>query len=159
MDPSATYRVATRAVEVEIEIEGGRREEVTFYLLNVAETHEGPETMAEALNRPRQFVPVRSRATSELFLVRRSAIVTVRVGQEELPNRFQSVECLVSFIDFVRLGLHGGELLEGAVATLLPPGNSRMSDYFNLDNAGFAPLQVGESVVYVNEEFINLVYL
>lgn len=57
MDPSAIYRVPTRAVEAEIEIEGGRREEVTFYLTNVAETHEGAETMAEALNRPRQFVP------------------------------------------------------------------------------------------------------
>ena len=159
MDFSAAYRVPTRALEAEIEIEGGRREEVTFYLQNVAETHEGPETMVEALNRPRQFVPVRSRSASELFLVRRSAIVTVRVGQEELPHVFQTVEGLVSFIDFVRLELHGGELLEGAVATLLPPESSRMSDYFNLDEAGFAPLLVGESVVYVNKEFINLVYL
>lgn len=159
MDPSATYRVPTRAVEAEIEIEGGRREEVTFYLANVAETHDGAETMAEALNRPRQFVPVRSRATSELFLVRRSAIVTVWVAQEERPHLFQTVEGLTSFIDFVRLELHGGEVLEGAIATLLPPENPRMSDYFNLDDTDFAPLLVGESVVYVNKEFINLVYL
>jgi len=159
MHPSATYRVPTRAVDAEIEIEGGRREDVTFYLADVAETHEGAETMAEALNRPRKFVPVRSRETSELFLVRRSAIVTVRVAQGERPHLVQTVEGLTSFIDFVRLELHGGEVLEGAVATLLPPENARMSDYFNLDAADFAPLSIGESVVYVNKEFINVVHL
>jgi hypothetical protein len=159
MDPSATYRIPTRAVEAEIEIEGGRREEVTFYLANVAETHEGAETMADALNHPRRFIPVRSRATSEVFLVRRSAIVTVRVAKDERPHLFQVVEGLTSFIDFVRLEVHGGEMLEGAVATLLPPENPRMSDYFNLDAVDFAPFLVGESVVYVNKEFINLVYL
>jgi hypothetical protein len=146
-------------MEAEIEIEGGRREDVTFYLADSAETHEGAETMAEALNRPRKFVPVRSRATSELFLVRRSAIVTVRVARAERPHLVQTVEGLTSFIDFVRLELHGGEVLEGAVATLLPPENARMSDYFNLDSADFAPLSVGESVVYVNKEFINVVHL
>ncbi len=156
MDPSATYQVPTHAVDAEIEIEGGRREDVTFYLAEVAETHEGPETVAEALNRRRKFVPVRSRASAELVLVRRSAIVTVRVA---LPNVDQAVEGLTSFIDFVRLELHGGEVLEGAVATLLPPENARMSDYFNLDAADFAPLSVGESVVYVNKEFINVVHL
>ncbi len=158
MDSSATFRVPTRAVEAEIEIEGGRREEVTFYLADAAETHEGGETLAEALNRRRKFVPVRSRATAELLLVRRSAMITVRVAEEEGDRSSRSVEGLVSFIDFVRLELHGGEVLEGAVATMLPPESPRMSDYFNLDDADFAPLRQGESVVYVNKEFINLVY-
>ncbi len=159
MDPSATYRIPTRAVDAEIEIEGGRREDVTFYLADVAKTHEGAETLADALNRPRKFVPVRSRATSKLLFVRRSSIVTVRVSQAEPGHLAQTVEGLTSFIDFVRLELHGGEVLEGAVATLLPPENARMSDYFNLDAADFAPLSVGESVVYVNKEFINVVHL
>jgi hypothetical protein len=159
MDPAVTYRVPTHAVEAEIEIEGGRREEVTFYLANVAQTHEGSETMGEALNRRRKFVPVRSRATSEIVLVRRSAIVTVRVALVERPHLGQAVEGLTSFIDFVRLELHGGEMLEGAVATRLPPENARMSDYFNLDAADFAPVSVGESIVYVNKEFINVVHL
>lgn len=159
MDSSATFRVPTRAVEAEIEIEGGRREEVTFYLANAAATHEGSETMAETLNRRRKFLPVRSRATEELMLVRRSAMVTVRVAQEENAPASQSVEGGVSFIDFVRLELHGGKVLEGAVSTLLPPEKTRMSDYFNLDGPDFTPLSMGESVVYVNKDFINLVYL
>ncbi len=159
MDPSATFGVATRAVEAEIEIEGGRREEVTFFLANAAATHEGTETVAEVLNRRRKFVPVRSRTTKELLLVRRSAMVTVRVAQEENAQSSQGVEGLVSFIDFVRLELHGGEVLEGAVSTLMPPENPRMSDYFNLDGPDFAPLRMGESLVYVNKEFINLVHL
>jgi len=159
MDPSADYRVPTRPVEAEIEIEGGRREDVTFFLTEAAETHGGAETVAELLNHRRQFIPVRLRATEELALVRRSSIVTVRVGHAEQAQLVHAVEGLVSFIDFVRLELHGGEVLEGAVETLLPPASPRMSDYFNLTSADFAPLLVGESVVFVNKEFINLVYL
>jgi hypothetical protein len=153
------YRVPTRAVPAEIEIHGGRREEVTFYVATSAETHEGHETMAEALNYERRFLPVRSRQSNELFLVQRDAIVTVTVGHDERPHLLQSVEGLMSAIDFVRLELKGGEILEGALATLLPPENPRMSDYFNLDDVAFVPLLVGESVVYVNKAFITLVRL
>ena len=163
MDPSpeaeSPYRVPTRAVDAEIEIRGARREEVTFFLSTAAQTHEGGETMAEALNRKRRFIPVRSRTTQELFLVQRKAIVTVTVGGDERPHLFKSVEGLMNSIDFVRLELVGGEILEGALATLLPPETPRMSDYFNLDDVAFAPLLVGESVVYVNKNFIALVRL
>jgi hypothetical protein len=145
-------------VKAEIEIEGGRREEVTIFLVCGAETHEGSETVEEALNRPRLFLPVRSLAKEELWLLRRGSIVTVRVGAEERPAEHDRVEGITSFIDFVRLELHGGELLEGAVATKLPPQNARISDYFNLREAAFVPLLEGENVVFVNKDFIHLVY-
>ncbi|MGH9323078.1 MAG: hypothetical protein ACRD3V_24725 [Vicinamibacteria bacterium] len=50
MDPEADspYRVPSRAVPAEIEIEGGRREEVIFYPSNAAKTHDGPETISSA---------------------------------------------------------------------------------------------------------------
>jgi hypothetical protein len=153
------YRVPTRAVEAEIEIRGARREEVTFYLSATAENHEGGETMAEALSRKRRFIPVRSRLTRELFLVQRMVMVTVSVGHDERPHLFQKVEGLMSSIDVVRLELVDGEILEGALATLLPPESSRMSDYFNQDDVAFAPLLVGESVVYVNKNYIAVVRL
>jgi hypothetical protein len=153
------YRVPTREVDAEIEIRGARREEVIFYLSTAAQTHEGGETMAEALNRKRRFIPLRSRLTGELFLVQRKAMVTVTVSQHERPHLFQSVEGLMNSIDFVRMELSGGEILEGALATLLPPENPRLSDYFNLDDVAFAPLLVGESVVYVNKNFITVVRL
>jgi hypothetical protein len=158
MDPSA-YRVPTRLVKAEIEIEGGRREDVELFLVYGAETHEGSETVGEALNRPRSFLPVRSQASEELLLVRRSAIVTVRAGAEEIPSELEQVEGVTSFIDFVRLELHGGEVLEGAVATNLPPESARISDYFNLQSELFVPLLEGDNVIFVNKDFIHIVYL
>lgn len=157
--PESPYVVPTRAVDAEIEIEGSRREEVIFYLATAAANHEGAETMDEALNRIRRFVPVRSRENGELFLVRRKALTTVSVGREEGPHLLQAVAGLSSSIDFVCLELRGGEVLEGALATVLPPENSRISDYFNFDDVVFVPLLVGESVVYVNKAFITLVRL
>jgi hypothetical protein len=156
--PDSPYRIPTRAVEAEIEIEGSRREEVTFFLATSAASHEGAETMAEALNRIRRFVPVRSRGRGELFLVRREALATVSVGRDE-ARLLHTVEGFGSSIDFVQLELRGGEVLEGALAIVLPPENPRISDYFNLDDEAFVPLLVGESVVYVNKEFITLVRL
>ncbi len=115
--------------------------------------------MDEALNRIRRFVPVHSRGRGELFLVRRDALATVSVGRDEGPGLLDTVESVASSIDFVRLELRGGEVLEGALAIVLPPENPRLSDYFNLDRVAFVPLLVGESVVYVNKEFITLVRL
>jgi hypothetical protein len=157
--PDSAYRIPTRSVEAEIEIEGSRREEVTFFLATTAASHEGAETMDEALNRIRRFVPVRSRGRGELFLVRRESLATVSVGRDEGPRLLDTVEGVASSIDFVRLELRGGEVLEGALAIVLPPANPRLSDYFNLDGVAFVPLLVGESVVYVNKEFITLVRL
>jgi hypothetical protein len=161
MNPAqdSPYRIPTRRVEAEIEIEGSRREEVIFFLATASVSHEGPETMDEALNRIRRFVPVRSRDQGELFLVRRKALTTVSVGRAEGPRLLETVDGLSSSIDFIYIELRGGEILEGALATVLPPENRRISDYFNFGDALFVPLLVGENVVYVNKEFITLVRL
>jgi hypothetical protein len=157
--PESPYRIPTRPVEAAIEIEGSRHEEVIFFLATSAVSHAGPETMDEALNRSRRFVPVRTREKGELFLVRREALTTVSVGRNEGPHLVETVDGLSTAIDFVRLELREGAVLEGALASVLPPENPRISDYFNLDGVLFVPLLVGESVVYVNKQFITLVRL
>ena len=79
------YRAPTRAVDVALSIAGGRTEdvEVTLYLSTLAETHAGAETMEEALNRDRDFLPARTRETDQTLLVRRRAIRTVTIGGDE----------------------------------------------------------------------------
>ena len=151
------YRTPTRAVDVELSITGGRTEKVTLYLSTVSETHAGAETVDEALNRGRDFLPVCARETGQTFLVRRSAIRTVTIGDDKgdvLPHE----ESLAS-VDLVRLELDGGELIEGTLATVLPPERPRLSDYFNLSKVTFVPLAVDEGVIYVNRDFISIVWL
>ena len=62
-------------------------------------------------------------------------------------------------VDLVRLELDGGAIIEGTLATVLPPGKSRLSDYFNVSKVMFVALAVDEGVIYVNRDFISIVWL
>jgi len=151
------YRTPTRAVDVRISLVGGRCEEVTLYLALLAETHAGPETLDEALNRDRDFIPVSSKEMEHAFLVRRGAVRTVSIpdGHPEILHHEESPTC----VDIVRLELEGGETLEGTLATVLPPERPRLSDYFNSGETKFIPLAVEEGVTFVNRDFISVVWL
>ena len=74
------YRTPTRAFVVEIGLDGDRCENVTLFLSTLSETHAGPETLDEALNHERDFLPVRSNETEQTLLIRRRAIRTVTVS-------------------------------------------------------------------------------
>lgn len=149
------YRIPTRAVDVELSIAGGRTEEVTLYLSTLSKTHAGPETVEETLNRGRDFLPVRIRETDQTVLVRRGAILTVTVGNDE--GDVAPPEETLASVDLVRLELDGGETIEGTLATVSPSERPRLSDYFNFSKVKFVPLAVDEGVIYVNREFIAIV--
>ena len=156
-ESDSPYRAPTRTVDAALSITGGRTEEVTLYLSTLSETHTGAETVEEALNRGREFLPVRTRETDQTLLVRRGAIRTVTIGDDEgdvLPH-----ENSPASVDLVRLELDGGEIIEGTLATVLPPERPRLSDYFNFSKVTFVPLAVDESVIYVNRDFISIVWL
>lgn len=151
------YRTPTRPVDVELSINGSRNREGTLYLSTQSETRVGPETMDEFLNRVRDFLPVRARESETTFLVRRSAIRTVSVVDDE-PDVVSPEENLTS-VDLVRLELDGGEILEGTLTTVLPPDRPRLSDFFNFDQSTFIPIGVGGGVTYVNRNFVSIVWL
>ena len=151
------YRTPTRAVDAELSIAGGRTEEVTLYLSTISETHAGSETVEDVLNSGRHFLPVCARGTDQTFLVRCSAVRTVTVSDGE-PDVLAHEESVAS-VDLVRLELDGGEIIEGTLATVLPPERPRLSDYFNFSEVTFVPLAVEEGVTYVNREFISIVWL
>ena len=153
----ASCRTPTRAVDAQLTIGGGRREAVTLYLSTLSQTHDGPEMMEETLNRPRAFVPVRSRETEQTFLVRRSAIRMVEVGSDD-PDVTRS-EASPSFVDLVRIQLDGGEEVEGTLTTILPPDKARLSDFFNTTDTLFIALAVEDGVIYVNRDYISIVWL
>ena len=156
-ESDSPYRTPTRAVDVELSITGERTEEVTLYLSTVSETHTGAETVEEALNRGRDFLPVRTRETGQTFLVRRGAIRTVTIGDDE--GEVAPHEESFASVDVVRLELDRGEIIEGTLATVLPPERPRLSDYFNFSKVTFVPLAVDEGVIYVNRDFISIVWL
>lgn len=159
MEPSETpYVPPSRAVQVEITIDGGRRESVSVFLSTVSDTHPGPETLDEALNRDRDFLPVRSIETEQTILIRRGAIRMVTITDDVAAAALAHDET-VTCVDLVRLELTGGEIVEGTLATILPPNNSRLSDYFNSGEPAFVALAVEAGVSFVHRDFISIVWL
>jgi len=156
-EAEASVRTPTRVAAVELDIEGGRKQSVTIYLSSVAQTHAGPETVEEALNHERAFMPVRDQDSGDAFLVRRSAIrlVTHLLDPSETLRRVEDA----GFVDLVKLELDTGEMVEGTLATILPPDRARLSDFFNFTNAQFIPVEVADGVSYVNRDFISMVWL
>ncbi len=152
------YRALTRAVEVEIALDGDRYETVSLFLSTLSETHAGPETLDEALNHERDFIPVRSNETEQTFLIRRRAIRRVTVS-DDVAAECRAHDEAFSCVDLVRLELTGGETIEGTLATVLPPQKPRLSDYFNSRATAFVPLAVEEGVTFVNRDFISIVWL
>lgn len=152
-----SVRIPTRPVDVELQIVGGRKESVIIYLDTVSERHAGPETVAEALNRDRAFLPFRSKESDETFLVRRGAIRIVFDNHD--PSKTLSHENAPGFVDLVTLQLDTGETIEGTLATVLPPDRSRLSDFFNLTQDQFIAVEVADGVSYVNRDFISVVCL
>lgn len=150
-------RTPTRPVDVELVLERGRSLPVTLFLSELAETHSGPETMAETLNRNRAFLPARARGEGETCLVRRSAIRMVLVPLE-VADRV-GVEEGADYVDFVRVELESGESLSGTIKTVLPPDKARLSDYFNYTDSQFLAIAVESGVAYVNRDFISVVWL
>ncbi|TDI44270.1 MAG: hypothetical protein E2P02_09905 [Acidobacteria bacterium] len=152
------YRTPTRALVVEIAFDGDRCENVTLFLSTLSETHAGPETLDEALNHERDFLPARSNETEQTILIRRRAIRTVTVS-DAVAAQCRAHDEAFSCVDLVRLELVGGETIEGTLATVLSPQKPRLSDYFNSGAADFVPLTVAEGVTFVNRDFISIVWL
>lgn len=151
------FRVPTYPVEARLVLLGGREEEVILYLGTAAETHPGPESLDEFLNHPRQFLPVKSRPSGKCLLVRRESIQRVEVG-EGAPILCRMQPDLASFVDLVHIEMLDSAVLAGTLAFVLPPENTRTSDYFNLQE-GFFPLELEERVAYVNKRHVLIVWL
>ena len=162
---ASPYRVATRILKAVIDVGSSRESEVELYLANVSEAHGGPETVGEALNRQRAFLPLKDGDSGDNYLLRRASIRSVRVkrkdshhvepgGDRESESETDRDRNALGFVDDVRLELTGGGFLEGTLVTVMPPSKSRLSDFFNSNETSFVPLFVDEHVVYVNKEWV-----
>jgi hypothetical protein len=147
--------------------------DVELHLAMLSEAHLGPETLSEALNRERAFVPVKDCSDESHFLVRRSSIRSVRIRGGSLadderhpserdafaePERLRELQRGgLGFVDVVLVELSGGGTVEGTLVTVMPPSSSRLSDYFNTNEATFFPVFEGDDIVYVNKDWIATV--
>ena len=61
-------------------------------------------------------------------------------------------------VDLIRIEMMDDVVLEGTLASILPPERGRMSDFFNMEET-FIAIEVEEGVTYVNKRYIAKVWL
>ena len=154
---ASLYRLPTRPVEAKLILSDGKEEEVTLFLAMVTEPRRAPESLDEFLNAFRQFIPVKSKDSGKCFLVNRDSLKRVEVD-ENAPILSRTDANSAPCVDLIRIEMTDDVVLEGTLASSLPPEKIRTSDFFNMEEA-FIPLEVDEGVTYVNKRYIAKVWL
>src|SRR5687767_12293335 len=104
-----SYQVPMHEVAVTVALDGIDPEELFLYLAPLAETRQGPETIAEYLNGRRRFFPVVAGGAPKM--VNRDAIIWVRY--EKLPDIVESESTIIERLTIIELA--DGSRIEGSM--------------------------------------------
>jgi hypothetical protein len=148
-----TTWIATRRERVEIVLASGRHLTGDVHLRLAAETHAGPESPVDLLNRSERFFAV-TLADDDLLLLAKSHVLFVRLPPHPAfvdPERESAAR---------RLGLEvelaDGSRLEGVVIFEMPPDRPRVLDYLNAAPRFFA-LWTPDAVHLLNRGHVRAV--
>ncbi len=143
--------VDTRRLRAEILLSGRRLITGDIYLQLVAETHSGPESPVDLLNRQEEFFAVMLDGEQPVFLAK-SQVLYVRLPPQPTiddPDRESAARRLNLEIE-----LTDGTVCEGLVAIELPPDRPRMLDFLNIV-PGFFAMAAPEAVLLLNKRHIR----
>ncbi len=154
---AALYRLPTRPVEARLILSNGKQEEVTLFLATVTEPRRAPESLDAFLSGSRRFIPVESKNNGKRLLVNLDSLQRIEVG-DDAPILLRTDANSAPCVDLIRIEMMDDVVLEGTLASILPPERKRMSDFFNMEET-FIALEVEEGVTYVNKRYIAKVWL
>ncbi len=143
--PDTIPRRTTTPCPATVQLDGGARLDVTFWLLPDPQRELGVTPLRLLLEEDRRFFPV-GLGDSSSALVSRDALVTVEIdsdgpGAEPVPAEGTS-------LDLVTLHLISGEDVSGILRSTAIEGYGRMSDVFN-SFARFVAIGLGTRLVFV----------
>jgi CheY-like chemotaxis protein len=129
--------------------------EGTLFLHLSAESHDGPETVLDRLNKPDLFMVLGVADDNPVVILNKAQILRVdlpaEAGQHEAGDLFP-----VADVEHVRVRLINGDRLDGTVRVEGPVGRQRLSDLLNAQPA-FVPLQGPARLHLLQKRFISRV--
>jgi hypothetical protein len=127
----------TRRERVEITVTGNRTLVGDIHLLLAAETHAGPESAVDLLNRHEPFFAVTFPEEQTVFLAKSQVLVVTlpppprpAIDDPQRESAARHLQLEVEMAD--------GSVFEGDVALELPPDRARLLDFLNLAPPFFA---------------------
>ena len=144
---TSEYRVEKRRSQAELTLATGARVKGCFFLWESAQSHNGPERIADLLNDGTPFFPF-EHDDGHTSLYNRTQIVKV-----QLPAQSREVELEpgyeVATRRSVSMLLSTGERISGTITVYCPAGRDRLSDYARSKET-FRYLEAAEHTWIVN---------
>ena len=144
---------STLRIRSELLMTGGRILHGDVHLQHFASAHLGPETVADALERPDEFFPVTGE-DGQALLVAKAQLLALAVpfaAEPQDPERLSAARPIHLTVE-----LSDGSTHTGTVACELPAHRSRTIDFLNY-RTGFFPLRSAEFVRYINRCHVRVV--
>ena len=146
------YRVPKRKVRVRVHTPQTGIENLSFFLSDQAETHNGRECPSDLLNGSDDFVVCEDDEGQIVFLHRRAITRVTVATEEEMPEDPLTTDDLLGpLAKNVRVAVHleNGECIEGVAHYELPEAQSRVQDFLNTSQL-FIPVHGEHEIELVN---------
>jgi hypothetical protein len=147
-DYGASHRISSVVTLVEGIAIGG-----DLHVQPAAARHLGAETPLEMLNRAEPFFPLTQDDGEAIFIAKRQVAY---VEQRATVNLSDPVRASVARMFPLEVTLVGGLTLTGVSQSELPPQHARTSDFLNLGNDTFFPLQTEQALLFVNRSHVRV---
>ncbi|MEO8029451.1 MAG: hypothetical protein ABJC74_13110 [Gemmatimonadota bacterium] len=118
-----------------------------------AARHLGAETPLEMLNRPEPFFPLTQDDGEAIFIAKRQVAY---IEQRATMGSNDPVRASVARMFPLEITLVGGLTLTGVSQSELPPQHSRTSDFLNVGDETFFPLQTESALLYINRSHVRV---
>jgi hypothetical protein len=121
-----------------------------FFLAGSSQLHSGPERVGDVLNFESGFFPFE--AAGETSLINRAHVLKVALPPEMIEAELDAAYNVAKRRQ-VKVLLTTGEVINGQVVVMLPPGHDRLSDYAHIHER-FRYVELADRMLLINSAHI-----
>jgi hypothetical protein len=155
------YRIPKHKVRVRIRSgPAGVEEDVSLFLSDIAEGHQGPERPGDLFRGGGEFCVAETASGDVVFLHRRSVSIVAIALEDELDDGLAGGDPVAADLDTeeaITVALTDGLELAGVTRYQLPEAHSRLQDFLNAPEP-FLPLYRGDEIVLINKAHVARVW-
>ena len=144
------FRIEKRRENADLTLITGATVSGVFFLAGSSQLHSGPERVGDVLNFESGFFPFE--AAGETSLINRAHVLKVALPPEMIEAELDAGYNVAKRRQ-VKVLLTTGEVINGQVVVMLPPGHDRLSDYAHI-NERFRYVELADRMLLINSAHI-----
>jgi hypothetical protein len=144
------FRIEKRRENADLTLITGATVSGVFFLAGSSQLHSGPERVGDVLNFESGFFPFE--AAGETSLINRAHVLKVALPPEMIEAELDAAYNVAKRRQ-VKVLLTTGEVINGQVVVMLPPGHDRLSDYAHIHER-FRYVELADRMLLINSAHI-----